>query len=519
MEIAAMLLLAEAKRHARGLLGASSARVAFVSKLHYPLWAVLWGNHSLIVDGLGVSKSRFTVAGLPTVQKFIEDVERSSSIRALFRNALEKHVRTFDAFAQTTEVQVDALITDRDALAAISEYVKELPPAGSGRVQIALAPLKLDIDAAVQTAKRVQGLYARIQSDAATLEYSRDLLEETFKLHEQMVLKEINVKREAYEKHVGELKPDVEKKVDTLLTERDARLGKMRKRIEGELKSRIREKEKRERELQKLILAKADFVRKREARSHKHDKIGQAHWAHQIRATDNRIEELKARVRSLAEFIEKTRRQSEEDAEKLRQGYQWLIDQEQRKILDIEVQRDQAIEAKQREIEAMKSLTLLIGTKIEGLARRKGEEAQQLKELAQVSRFDETTLLCLPFYLVCHRTDRTMQFRVFSPVRVASFNGVVGAIRRTFGALGSATAVEHVLQPRSKALKSMLESAIKEKIKLDEEFCADLIEVASSNNVLLKDNVKETLTEGAAELRAAGWINARDERALLSAYS
>jgi hypothetical protein len=519
MEIAAMLLLAEAKRHARGLLGTTSARISFVSKLYYPLWAVLWGSQSLIIDGLGVSKSTYAVTGLPNVQKFIEDVERGSSVRALFRNALEKHVKTFDVFAQSVEVQIDALITDKDALAALFEYSKDLSPTGSSHVQIALAPPELSVDAAVEAAKQVQSLYARIQSDTAALDYSRNLLEETFKLHEQMVLKEINVKREAYGEQIGELKPEAEKKVDKLLTERDTRLGKMGKRTDGELKSRIGEKEKRERELQKLMLAKADFVRKREARSHKHDKIGEAHWAHQVRTADNRMAELNARIRSLAEFIEKTRKQSEEDTEKLRQGYQWLIDQEQRKIVDIEIQRDQAIEAKQREIEAMKSLTLQIATKIDGLVKRKEEEANQLKELAHVSQFDETTLLCLPFYLVCHKTHKTTRFRVFSPVTVVGLNGVVGAIRRRLGALGAVTAVEHVLQPKSKALTRMLESVIKEKMKSDKEFSADLIEVAASNNVLLKDNIKETLTKGTAELRAAGWINTKDEKALLNAYT
>jgi ABC-type sulfate transport system permease subunit len=98
-------------------------------------------------------------------------------------------------------------------------------------------------------------------------------------------------------------------------------------------------------------------------------------------------------------------------------------------------------------------------------------------------------------------------------------NGVVGAIRRRLGALGAVTAVEHVLQPKSKALTRMLESAIKEKMKSDKEFSADLIEVAASNNVLLKDNIKETLTKGTAELRAAGWINTKDEKALLNAYT
>lgn len=54
MELAVILFLTEAKRRKRKLLESTPKKTSFVSKLHYPLWAVPWENESLIIDGLGV---------------------------------------------------------------------------------------------------------------------------------------------------------------------------------------------------------------------------------------------------------------------------------------------------------------------------------------------------------------------------------------------------------------------------------------------------------------------------------
>jgi len=511
METAAILLLAEAQRRKRGLLGTGSARVAIVSKLHYPLWAVPWESGSIIIDGLGVSVSTVAKQQLPRIDGFIEDVERGASVRELFRKAIEKHVKTFSAFSDKVDVQVDALITDGKLLSDVSEYVQETLSAKLDEVTtIVLVPPKLDVKNAAETARQALSLHRQVQSETASLQYARSLLEETMKLHEQMILKEANFMHEAYEAQIAELKPAVEKKTDQLLEERESRIAKMNRIATTELKGKEREKERRDRELQRLQLSEADFVRKREARRRRHDKISEAHWEHRIKMNENRISELKVRIRASNEFIEKTRGQHEADVGKLRQGYQWLIDQERRKIVDVEVQRDAAVEAKRKEIEKLKLTVDQIAGQIEELAANKTDELEELKRLAISPQFDGITLLCLPLYLVCFQTESAKQFHIFTPVKVMSPEGVVGSIRKKLGGLRVAPKVKLFLQPRSKALGKMLDS-VKERMKADKTFGENLSEAAASSNILLKDSFRETLTKGMAELKAEGLINQREE--------
>ena len=515
MEVAAILLQAEAKRRKQGLFGAATGKILFVSKLRYPLWAAPWENRSLIIDGLGVSPSIIAKQQPPDVTLFIEDIERGASDRALFRSALEKHLNTFNDFAKRDHVRMDSMVADTELLTALTEYLRETGTQKQDEeTAIALAPQKLDVQAAVNTAKLAQNLYKQIKSESSSLEYARNLLDETIKLHEQMIPKEITSAREIYDDQIAQLKPAVEKKLDRLIKERDSRLAKMNRIRETELRGKENEKTRRERELQKLELSKADTVRKRETRRHKHDKIGEAHWDHRIRSIENRADEVKARIRSLAVFIEKTNVQAEADAEKMQQGYQWLIDQETRKIRDIESQRDETIGVRQREIEALKLVAKKIEDEMDGLSDRKLEEAEELRNLSVDQQFDDVTLLCVPFYLVGYQTENTKQFQIFSPVKVLSAEGVVATIRKKLKDIRAEPRVSLFLQPRSKAMTQMLDSIVDKKMESDKSFSEDLIEAALSNNVMLRDNFKEMLTKGAKELKAEDWITLKEETSL-----
>jgi len=520
MEVAAILLLTEAKRRKRGLLETVPKKTSFVSKLHYPLWAVPWENESLIIDGLGVFSSNIAFQILPDLTPFVDDIERGASVREQFRSALEKHEKTFNDFAKINEVQTRALMMDREFLSAAFEYVKEtLALALEGNDAVVLAPPRLDQQAAVETAKQVLNLYKQIQSEIRSLEYTKNLLGQTSKAHEQMILKEIEITRETYEIEISKFRPTVDRKVDQLLKERDARIAKMNRIVENELRTKERERERLGRELQRLELTRADYMKRRETRKRRHDKIGTTQWEHRIRIYQSKIDEMKARIRILSELIEKTRRENEADIEKLRYGYQALIDGERKKIVHIEVQRDRSVEAKQAEIEMLRRATGRIVSQIEELIEQKGKRKEELKKLGIPWQFEDVTLLCLPFYLACYQAEKKTQFEVFPPFRVMSSEGIVKTFQKTIRSLRPGSRVKLLLQPRSKALSKMLDFVFEEKMKSEKAFNESLVQAAASCNVLGKHDFKERLMRGVEELRAEGWISQGQVDALIRAHT
>ncbi len=520
MELAAILLLAEAKRKKRRLLETTPKRTSSVSKLHYPMWAIPWENGSLIIDGLGILSSAISFQVLPRFTDFVDEVECGASVRQQFWSALEKHEKTFKDFAEIDEVPLNALVTDAELLSAILEYVKETSPLGlKTNDTIVLAPPRIDQQAAIESAKQVSSLSRQIQSEIRGLEYVRNLLGQTARFHEQMILKEIEFVREAYEHEISKFRPAVEKRVDQLLKERDARITKMNRILGNELRAKEGERERRERELQRLELSRADYLKRRETRKRRRDKIGETVWEHRIRIYENRIDEAKSRIRVLSEFIEKTRRQKDADTDKLRYGYQALIDQEKKKITDIEIQRDRNMEAKQMEIDKLKQATISIIGQIETLMERKRMQEGELKKLAIPLQFEDATLLCLPFYFICYQAGEKTQIQVFSPFKVTSSQGIVKTLQKTIRSLRPSSTLALFLQSRSRALTKMFDFVFEEKMKSDKILSESLLQSAASSNVLTRHNFKETLMKGVKELKAEEWISQSQGEALINVYA
>ncbi len=519
METAALLILTEAKRKKKGILKAKPKTTLFVCKLHYPVWAVPWGSESLIIDGLGVFSATINFEELPEISPFMDDIERGSSLREHFLIALKKHEEAFNAFAKNVQIQASALITNTELLTTISEYVKETHSLKlDEKTAVVLVPPKLDQQTAVEGARKILHLQRQIHSDIRSLEYARNLLAKTESLHETMILKEVDCTREVYETEIAELQPTVDKKVDRLLKERDGRIAKMTRIAENELRTREREMEKRERELQRLELTNASLLTKRQTRKRKHDKIGTAHWEHRIQINENKMREVKSRIRALSEFIGKTRRQKEEDIEKLRQGYQELIDLEKSNILKIETQRDRAVEDKQKEIEELKLAANRIAGDLEELADLKRKRGNELQKSAISFQIDDVTLLCIPFYLAGYQVDDKIQLQVFPPCRVMSSEGIVNTLQKTIRSFRQASGVEFFLQPRSRALSKMLDFVF-ENTESEKTFSESLMQTATSTNILNKENFTETLTSGIEKLKSEGWITERQGGSILKAYA
>jgi hypothetical protein len=518
METASVLLLAEAKRRKLGFLE-SSEKIMSVSKMYYPLWLVPFEGNSLILDGLDAFSSSITYQKLPSLEAFLEDVERGASVREQFRLSLEKHKKTFKDFAESVEVKIDALISNKELLSAIFEYVKEAASSQpKENVTVILVPPKLDASTAVERAKQVLNLYSKVRSDVVGMEYAKKVLMETLSFHEQMMIKEVKFTQESYSNEISELLPAVEEKVGQLEKERDVEIAKMNKALEKKFKGKEKERERRERELQKLELQKTDLTRKRDLRKRRNDKIGLARLEHKIRLCESKIREVKKRIRDLTEFIEEMRRQNEAEIEKLRRSYQELIDKEKSRIASLEAQRDENVISKQREMDVLKLTASQIANQIEGLMEKKGRMEKELKGLALPWHIEGACLLCLPFYLASYKAGNKTQIRIFSPFTVSSPKGILNTFKRTLLGFKLASKIRLILQPRSKEIDRMLNFALKSRMNSDKAFAEDFHSATASANILVSQKFKETLTKGLEELKAKGWIGQKEIDTMAKLY-
>jgi len=519
MELTAILCLAEARRKKHVIGGFSPEKILFISKLHYPLWAVPWEDGCLIIDGLQTLSSTLTYMALPDMELFLNDIERSQTVREHFRKALDKHTQTFAGFSETVRIPIRAIVADKVLLSDVSVYVEEtLALKADVTGNIILIPPKLDEDTAGESAKKVFDLYERIQFDVKGLEYAARVLNEMTQFHEQKFLREIELVSEAFKEEVDRVKPSVEKKVELLLEERDAKIEKINRAAEAELNAKLREKERRQRELEKLELNRTEYKKRLEIRRSRHDKIGAAHWEHSLRTCENKISKVKERIHDLSHCIEKVRKQNQEDIGKLKYGYQTLLDRERKKITDIEASLESVTKAKEGENEKLRLMSRHIVSFIEQLAEQKRLHATELKSLPIPCKSEQVTLLALPFYLVGYEVEDKPHYYMYPPLRVMSSEGIVKKIEKTLLSFRLASRIELLLQPRSKTLNKMLNNVLEEKMKTDRVFERSLRELGVSNNLLTDSGFKEALTKGVEELKAEGWIKQEEGDILIKMY-
>jgi len=520
MELAAILSLAEARRKKHAMVGFSTEKILFVSKLHYPLWIVPWESTCLIVDGLQIFLSNLTYMELPDIELFLNDIERGQTIREEFSKALDKHSQTLTGFSEAINIPMEAVVTDKALLSSIAVYVEEAQALNATITgNVVLIPPKITHDAAEERAKQVSDLYERLQSDVKELEHAALVVDEAMQLHDQRILREMELVSEAFKDEIDSVKPEMEKKVELLLKERDAKIERMNKAFEAELNKKIREKESRQKRLEKLELQRTEYKKRLELRRNRHDRIGVARWEHSVRTCENKISEVKEGIQGISHSIEKVRKQNQEDIDKLKYGYQTLIDRERNKIVEIEASLESVTKAKKGESEKLQLMTRRIVSQLGQLAENKRLHMADLQGLTIPWKLEQVTLLAVPFFLIGYKAERKLRYSLYPPFKVMSSEGIVKKIEKTILSFRLGSRIKLLLQSRSKALEKMFSIFLEEKIKSDKTFGESLRELGMWSNVLEKADFKEVLTKGLKELQAEGWIKQEEGVLLLKQYA
>jgi len=520
MEAAAVLCLAEAKRKKPGILGAPPENLSFVSKLHYPLWVVPWENECIIVDGLGILSHTIVHVEPPDVKFFVEDLKRSITAREIFRNTLKSHSKTFEDFVETTLVSMNSIVANREILSAISRYIEQgLASKRGAKETLTSILLKLDEKAAMERAEDLFNRWRRIQSEIKGLRYAINVLDEETKLHEQKIVGEIEQMRETFEDKISRVKSEVEKRVEQLTKERDAKIKGIFKVSERELKVALNERAKDEQKLEKLETDKLVYQKRKQIRKSRGDETGVTYWDHKTKVCKNKISEAKGKIKVLSRFIERTRKQGELGVRKMDESYQGMIVKERKRISDLETLRDSQIEMTKKEVGELVSEASSITNFIEQLIEQKKLHASQLKEITIPWRSEGVTLINMPFYVFRYETEEKSRYHVHPPVVAMGYDGIIRRIQKTIWSFSLESRIKLLLRPGSRALEEMFTSIFAEKVQEDEALGKIVCEMGSSNNLLNLQDFGETLARGVEELKVEGWINREERDAILRAYA
>jgi len=517
METAAIVCLAETQRKKQGLLGGLSEEFSFVSKIHYPLWAVPWGDKCLIVDGLGFSSYDDEYLEPPNVKIFVEDLKRDSFVREEFRNALKKHAESFKDFVATVDFSLNAVVAKKSLLHDLLEYFKEGTPLNeNGSVMV---PIVLKRGDALETCEKFIQYWRKIQADIKGFQYALNILNEETKLNKQGTISEIEQLREKYANEISRLKSDIEKKVKKLTKKQEAEIAKMTKAAEKKMKAAAKEKEKYERKLQILERNMVLLQKKVEASKRKKGESKVARWSYELKMCQREIDNINREIRAVSLLIERTRKEGKDAVRELEKRHQKMVEQEEAKITDLMALQNSDITGKQRELEELLLESSHIKNLIKRLIEQKKMHASKFKEETAISwKLDEITLVCLPFYLVRYVREAEARYRVYSPTAATDYKGILKSVQKAIRSFDLESRINLLLRLRSKELSDMLSSALIGKMRENKAFEGKIFEICRSSNLLNSTDFKESLTKGVRELKEEGWVKLGEVHTIISKY-
>lgn len=515
LEVAAVLLLAEARRKRMGFLSPGE-KLAYLSKIYYPFWLAPWISGCLILDGLAAASSTIIYKNPPSLEAFIEDLERGRSNRGLFNDALEKHLETFRSFGENIEFRLNALFSDSKLLTSMADYLRSASFDGSFKV--ALIPLKVDSKTAINVAHQISSLYEKINSDILGLEYVKKLLMETLSFHEQMMGKELTFMRMNYGERISKLKSQVEERVKKIEVEWNAAVSRVKKAFERDFKAKEGKLKHVEKELQKLESQRAGLKKRLEAIKGKRRIVAQARLEHSIKACNAKIQELRNKLRELSKLMEEARRRHEAEVEKINSSYQDLIEKEKASITHLEAEMNMEAQSRCAEMESIKAAAKTIIDDINGLIAEKECDKRRIEALAIPLSMEGATLICVPFYLVGYRVGGRVRLAIIPPLRVSPSTSVVETLREKLLGFGLASKLKLYMKPRCKALAQALDLGVRAVLNSDEASSRAFRSIASSANLLYSRNFKQLLADGVKKLEDSGLIGDKEAEIVSSRY-
>ena len=520
LELAAIVCLAEAQRKKGGLLSASAEKVAFISKVYYPLWLVPWEERCLVVDGLGLSSYRAEYARLPDLNLFIEDLKRSGVVSRDFRKTLERHSETFRNFEAFADVSVNGLITRKGLLDAFVKYFGRGSFIEEGfNEDSALIPPELGEDDALEAGRKVINLWRLIRADWRGLEQALNVLYERVEFHERGINCEIERIREEYERKASDLRPVIEEKLKRLAQKRDAEVRKVEKATEKKLKSAMKKKGRCERRLQRLERNEIFILKRIEHFKRKGKDAKVDYWNSKLRECRREIEKAEREIKAVSDQIEAITREGEEKVKEVEKRFQEMISQEESKIKELEALCDSEIKAKQKELKELKSMAEQIAEDIKELIEKKKEHASSLRgETSIPLKQDETVLAHVPLYMVKYEGEEgKVRYSLHPPMLASSHNSLLKKIRKVWS-FSLEGRIKLLISPFSKDLEKMLNSALIERMGKDEVFREKIDKVCCSNNLLARGDFGRLLTDGVNQLKRRELVKMEEAMTILEHY-
>jgi hypothetical protein len=503
-ELACVTCLAESQRKKSSFLREPQERIAFISKVYYPLWVLPTENSALIIDGLRESVYKFNFEEPAKTAVLIEELKKNSGNLQKFEEALRIQAKEAEAFGSPVTFSFAALVNDRELLEFLPEYFRggvfeEQPEDG-------LIPPGTDAKMAGETARLFVKCLRTVEADEKGLRYALVVLNEELNFHTNAVHNEIEGLQEKFDVEYGILKPVFDKVVEKLTNKHEKTRALLQKGIERKLVALDRRRERYMRKLH-IVEQRRDVVKRRIETAKKKGSSRSNSGSFALKKYEREADNTKKEIRTVTDEIYRLKKEEEKNLKQIDFEFQKTVAEEESKIAKLKNACTTKKAQKQGQIEEIASLAYSITESLENIIDELKLSASVLrsKVLANFKPDDpEATILAqLPIYLVKYVKDEEERYSVVSPISIGQEVSILSGIRNIF-ATNSDPKLKNLTRPTNRKLQETLTVEFLGKIHGDSTFRARINELCRSANAIDQNMFGQILNEGLDEMEKKG---------------
>lgn len=517
VELAAILCAVQAEQK-KARAGGRRSDLAFLSEVHYPIWAVPWEKNSLLIDGMKLISGNVSIPPPSDPEALVEAVKRSVKDQEQYVNTLRSQTSAFQDLSRK-QVTIPGYFSDKEMLLDMTSFLNETKATAvesSSRPEEFLPP-RIDSAGAVNIKETILEHRATLLSYIKGLQYAVEVVTQETQAHAERLQKELNEIQEDFGRQISTLTAAVNAKVSELENERSSELSRIAKNSSVRIDDALAEKQDLEKQLVRLEQDKSEFEKRRDLRKSKKDAPGEARWNVRVKQLKKQISVLNAKVKVLQDRIAKTRKDAEKAAKKLNDSYTRLVDEEKMKIARLEKSRDLKIEGKKDELDELQQNSLALTHNINGLIEQIRIASSVIGEMTIPLGTSKLTLIGVPMYVARFETEGEEAYFVFSPAVLQEKKGLALKIGTALGVSGLKSRMTSFLKPRSMSIEKLF-VLLKKQLESEKELQRSLDEIAVKNNLIAMPEFEERLRKGLDSLESDGWIKPHEKEAVSDAF-
>lgn len=503
-EAAAIYALSEMERKSGGIINKQTEeKIAYITKIGYPLWLIPRGETTYIFDGLNKSNYAWSYFEASQTKFLIEDFEANFKIRESYMAFLSDYQNRFQQALIKKELICSGLLANVDFLGEFESYRREAAEVASQQSNAALLIPMLEETKANSVINEIEGLKTSFKMETEKLQQLIQLINKTTSHYTTALQFEAEAVKEEAEAKIKAQEELINPKIVSLNKEYNNHLANLEESIEKEQLPLEKQKSKLVKTLEAMETKIAQVKKQVKIQANKRNTYSEESLKKKLKKAKKELSELEKQHKSIGKKLKQLSELKSNGIVRLKVELEAKVKAERQPIVDLEASRNAKILIFREEIEKLEKQTKPVLDELDKSVKQREYITSKVEPLGVKSdpKVKSAVLLYVPFYVACYQGVFSKRYLIVPP----SVAGSMGFSAKLKGVLGRSK-IKDLFTPRFKTV-----SGLADKIRLnvdgDSEFEAEIEELAQKTNVLNRNPVHLDVKRGLAYLKDEGWLS------------